>query len=147
VGRVCRNRVAGIAGLGDILKEHWGAVGHDLLCAGYTWDDIGSERLPVGQFASFVAYAPPGTALFHQRNKGWTTGDYLTAQSVDALSYLAWAKTKDAHSKSPKHRPEPIPRPVFPGQQEQKPQKAADKPFTVEDYVRLSGLNMDLEGR
>ena len=142
-----RDRVVGIAGLGDILKEHWGAIGRDLICAGYTWDDVGSERFPIDQFASFVAYAPPGTALFHQRNKGWTTGDYLTAQAVDALSYLAWAKTKDAHSKNPKHRPEPIPRPVFPGQQqEQKPQRA-DKPFTVEDYVRLTGMDIDLEGR
>jgi hypothetical protein len=149
VGGFRRHRVVGIAALGDILKEHWGAVGRDLICAGYTWDDIGSERFPVSQFASFVAYAPPGTALFHERNKGWTTGDYLMAQAVDALSYLAWSKTTDAHSKRPKHRPKPIPRPAFFPMKEQPQERVIEDnaPLTVAEYVKRTGLKIDLEGR
>jgi Family of unknown function (DUF5361) len=142
-----RNRVVGIAGLGDILKEHWGAVGRDLICAGYTWDDVGSERFPIDQFASFVAYAPPGTALFHQRNRGWSTSDYLAAQMIDALHYLVWMETDDARKKNPKHRPVPIPRPGIVTPSPQADDDGGHQTMTVAEYTRRSGLNIELEGR
>jgi hypothetical protein len=101
----------------------------------------------VDQFVNFVAYAPPGTALFHERNRGWTTSDYLTAQMVDALNYLVWAKSADAHSKHPKHRPQPIPRPgliAVQQQQQRQEQPVEDKPMTVADYLQRTGLVMNL---
>ena len=94
------------------------------------------------QFVSFVAYAPPGTALFHERNRGWSTADYLTAQMVDALNYLVWAKSADAHSKHPKHRPPPIPRPVMIVAQQAHPVED-DKPMTVAEYAKRIGLEMN----
>jgi hypothetical protein len=129
--------------LGGILKDHWGAVGHDLTVAGHTWDDIGSDRLPVDQFISFVVHSPPGTAIFHQRSEGWTTNDHLQAQAIDALNYLAWAKTVDAQSKYPKHRPEPIPRP---GMDCPKPAAAqTDRPMTVAEYAAKAGITVSFD--
>lgn len=80
-------------------------------------------------------YAPPFTAVHHAVNEGWLVGDHLQAQAIDALNFLAWAKTKDAQRDSPRHRPERIPRPGM------APQPVEDKQhvMTVEDYIRLSG--------
>lgn len=125
--------------LGDALKKYWGAVGRDLLTAGFTWDDIGSERCPVDQFIAFVAHAPPNTALYHARSKGWLVTDHLVAQAVDALNYLAWAKTADAQLKNPKHRPDQIARP---GKKGVSP-KATEKSMSVADYAARAGLNTD----
>jgi hypothetical protein len=127
--------------LGSILKEHWGAVGHDLTAAGYTWDDIGSERLPVDQFLSFVVYAPPGTAVYFRRSEGWTVNDHLLAQAVDALNYLAWAKTTDAQRKTPRNRPEPVPRPGMkqPPAQSSSPQRS----MTVAEYAAKAGIKIN----
>ena len=97
------------------------------------------------QFASFVAYAPPGTALFHERNRGWSTSDYLTAQMVDALNYLVWAKSADAHSKHPKRQPKPIPRPGMIAAQQGQPVDD-DKPMTVAEYLERSGIVMNPGG-
>ena len=156
MGELGRHRVVGIAALVDALRNHWGAVGRDLAAYGYTWDDVGSERLPIGQFVSFVAYSPPGTALFHQRNKGWTTGDHLLAQAVDALNMLAWFYSADSRKKVPKHRPEPTPRPgmqVRPQQQQSPssgpPNVMEPKVMTVAEYLErtgLKGVNLGEEG-
>jgi Family of unknown function (DUF5361) len=141
VGRVRRNRTVGIVALVGILKDHWGAVGRDLITAGYIWDDVGSERLPMDQFVSFVVFAPPGTAVFHEHNKGWTTTDYLIAQSVDALHYLAWTKTEDAHKKFPQHRPEPIYRP---GMTFVRP-APSERAMTASEYAEKAGIQMNWE--
>jgi hypothetical protein len=131
--------------LGSTLKDHWGAVGRDLIVAGYTWDDIGSQRLPVDQFVSFVAHAPPYTAIYHQRNEGWTVNDHLQAQAIDALNYLAWAKTVDAQRKHPQHRPEPIPRPGMKPTAPAPTASSADRPMTVAEYAEKAGIQMNWE--
>ena len=99
------------------------------------------------QFANFVAYAPPGTALFHERNRGWTTSDYLTAQMVDALNYLVWAKSADAHQKHPKRRPAPIPRPESIVIRQEQPAESVDenRPMTVAEDVQRAGLVMNFD--
>lgn len=127
--------------LGGTLKDHWGAVGRDLIVAGYTWDDVGSERLPIPEFVSFVAYAPPGTAMFYQRNQGWTTNDHLQAQAIDALNYLAWAKTTDAQRKNPQHRPEPIPRPGM----KRAESKPSERLMTIAEYAAKVGIKINWE--
>ena len=71
LGRFRRNRTVGIAALGGILRRYRGAVGRDLAVAGYTWADVGTERLPFDQFVAVRAcYAPPGTALYHDHQQG-----------------------------------------------------------------------------
>lgn len=127
--------------LGDTLKKYWGAVGRDLLAIGLTWDDIGSERLPFDQFIQFVSHAPPNTALFHERTKGWLVTDHLMAQAVDSLAYLAWCKTTDAHSKHPKNRPEMTFRP---GMKRVVP-TVTEKSMTVSDYAAKAGLSINIE--
>jgi Family of unknown function (DUF5361) len=128
--------------LGGILKDHWGAVGHDLTVAGRTWDDIGSERFPVDQFVSFVVHSPPGTATFHERSEGWAANEHLHAQAVDALNHLVWMKTADAQSKYPKHRPEPT---LRPGMKRVEPVAAADKPMTVAEYAAKVGIRVSFD--
>lgn len=107
---------------------------------GFTWDDIGSERLPVGQFASFVAWAPPGTALFHARNKGWLPTDYLLADVVDAVTALVWMGTEDARRKFPQHRPEPIFRPNM---VIKKPPTAEHHHMTAAEYAEKAGIQVN----
>jgi hypothetical protein len=68
--------------------------------------------MPFDVFTSFVIYAPPGTAVYHQLHHGWTVGDHLAAFQLDVLNWLRWAKTEDGqHNKNP---PEPTPRPGIP---------------------------------
>jgi PHP family Zn ribbon phosphoesterase len=67
------------------------------------------------------------------------------AQMIDALNHLVWLKTTDAHSKRPKHRPKPLPRPGM--SVEQKQQQVEDKPMTVAEYARRTGMAIDFEGR
>lgn len=43
--------------------------------------------------------------------EAWTLTNELLAAAVDRLSFLAWAKTKDAAKKSGGSPPRPIPRP------------------------------------
>ena len=57
--------------------------------------------------------APPGSAVFHAFEQGWTTSDYLLASAVDVLSVQAWLQTRDAQEKFPRHRPKPLPRPTW----------------------------------
>jgi hypothetical protein len=128
------------------LRDHWGAVAHDLVAAGHTWDDIGSARLPVPEFVSFVLHRPPGSAVYHERNEGWTVNDHLQAQAIDALNYLAWAKTTDAQRKNPRHKPEPIARPgMTPKPQLLSQQPAQNRLMTVSEYAAKTGIAMNWE--
>lgn len=112
-------------------------MGRDLAAAGWVWDDICS-RLPFDQFVSLVVHAPPGTAVFHETNQGWTINDHLQAQVIDALNILVWMKTEDAHKKNPRHRPKPIPRP---GMANTPAPPAEHAVMTVGDYLeRIGGV-------
>lgn len=66
-----------------------------------TWDDL----------YAFIFSAPPGTAVFHAVEKGWTTSDYLLACVIDGVRILAWQKTEGAQKKPPRNMPKPFPRP------------------------------------
>lgn len=74
-------------------------------------------KLSWADLHAFIYSAQPGTAIFNAAENGWTTTDYRLADVVDLLMILAWQNTADAHSKFPRHRPKPIPRPDFGGKQ------------------------------
>lgn len=127
--------------LGDVLKRHWGAVERDLAVAGYTVDDAGSDRLPVGTFIAFVMHSPPGTAVYHERAEGWTVMNHQLADLTDLTALSVWTKTADAQKKNPKFKPEPVLRPGW-----KAPAKKAEpqhKRMTVADYAAKVGLTMD----
>jgi len=54
--------------------------------------------MPLSGFVAFVLHAPPGTAVFHEQHEGWTISDHLSAQQIDLLSMLLWAKTVDGQA-------------------------------------------------
>lgn len=122
----------GILGALSILKDHWGAVGRDLTACHYTWDE--ACALPFDQFVQFIVYAPPGTAIFHVVNEGWTADTHQLTSLIDIGNVLLWSKSQDAREKQPQHRPQQIPRPgsnhVV---QEHVPE------MTVDQYLRLAG--------
>jgi Family of unknown function (DUF5361) len=138
MGRLRRYRTGGIIALGDVLKEHWGAVGRDLAAAGYLWADVGTERLPMDQFIPFVVYSPPGTAVYYVTHKGWSVTDHLLADLVDLTATLLWAKTKDAHQKVPRHKPKPIDRPGKAAAR----RKREGQPMTVSEYTKRTGMKI-----
>lgn len=118
----------GILGALKILKDHWGPVGRDLANAHYRWDDVG-DGLPFAQFVQLIVYAPPGTAVFHVINDGWTADTHKIADLLDAAFLLLWSKTEDGQNN--RNRPDPSPRP---GQQ------TAEPYMTIGDYIELAGL-------
>lgn len=109
--------------------------------AGYSWADVG-KRLPFDQFVQFVHYSPPGTALYHAVHKGWTVTDYLITDALELLDWLAWTKTKSAQNN--KNRPKRRLRPETDEQEKQK-KKTAPQPLTVAEYVRRTGMKIELE--
>lgn len=68
-------------------------------------------KLSFKDLHAFIYASPPGSAFFNSVEKGWDTVAYLIAAMVDIGAILAWQNTEDAHSKFPRHRPKPIPRP------------------------------------
>ena len=130
----------------DALIDHWGAVQRDLLTAGLRWDDLGTGRLSLGELAYFVNYAPPGTALYHMKHKGFTTITHLMAMAVDELRVQTWLNTADAQEDpaNQQYRPRPIPRPgvVYVDPDED---TGGDK-LTVESYLARIGMTMTLHG-
>ena len=121
--------------LASVLDEHWGAVGRDLAMAHYTWADVG-HALPFDQFLSFIFHAPQGTALYHERNKGWTVTDHLLTDLLETQDWLMWTKTKAGreNKKRPKRRPRPG--------TEQQEKADAKQAMTVEEYVKLTGMSI-----
>ena len=100
--------------------------------AGFRFDDVECERLSLDELTSFVLYAPPGTAVFHQVHQGWTIGDHIAASQLDRLNWLQWAKTEDGQKGM--NRPEPVPRP---GMTESLESEDGSQAITVEDYLRM----------
>lgn len=109
--------------------------------AGYTWADVGTARLPFAQFVSFVMHSPPGTAVFNERYKGWTVTDYLLVDALEMLDVLLCTKTKDP--KKAINRLKPRWRP----NQKAPERKNTATTMTVEDYVKRTGMKIELEGR
>jgi len=71
------------------------------------FDDLGWRGL-----WCYVTAAPPGTAIHHARQEGWTLGDHLAAEQLHELRKLSWRYTA-MHFEGGIHEPFPtrIPRP------------------------------------
>lgn len=90
------------------------------------------NELPLSQFISFIMYAPPGTAIYHVVNEGWTPDTHRLTDLVDIGSLLLWAKTEDGQEN--RNRPDQLPRPGS------GPKADVPPAMTIGDYMRLSGL-------
>jgi hypothetical protein len=88
-------------------------------------------------------HAPPGTALYHERNEGWTVAEHLMTDLLEVQDWVAWTKTVDAQQKTPRKKPKPRQRPG----RKAGAADPADKPFTVADYVKKTGMVISMEGR
>lgn len=110
--------------------------------AGYAWADVGTARLPFDQFVSFVMHAPPGTAVFNERHQGWTVTDYLLVDALELLDVLLCTKTKDPKKAINRLKPR-----WRPGQKTVKQLKQDTTAMTVEEYVKRTGMKIELEGR
>lgn len=56
--------------------------------------------------------APPGSAVFHALERGWTTTDYLLAHVIDGVHVNNWQRTEGASKRPPRGMPKPFPRPA-----------------------------------
>ena len=67
-----------------------------------------------------VILAQPESALHRAANPDWRwgLGEFLSAEAVDTLRLLLWAKTKDAEKGA--NRPQPLPRPGVAGTQSER---------------------------
>ena len=85
------------------------ALTRDLLSDRLAFDDLGWRGL-----WSYVTAAPPGTAIYHFRNEGWTVADHIAAEQLYELRKLGWRYTA-IHFERGKDQPfpEPIWRPGF----------------------------------
>lgn len=54
--------------------------------------------------------APPGTAIYHAVEKGWTVSDHKLTDLIDLTKGLVWLQTQDGHDG--KNRPTAEPRPT-----------------------------------
>lgn len=84
------------------------AIRRDLLVAGREFDD---GSLTWDDLYAFIFASPPGTAVYHALEKGWTTTDYLLAHVVDGIRVNNWQRTEGATKKPPRGMPKPFPRP------------------------------------
>lgn len=106
----CRrgDHLGGIAWLaGVVFGDLADAITRDLLTDRLAFDDLGWRGL-----WAYVTAAPPGTAIYHARNEGWSIGDHLAAESLHELRKLGWRYTA-IHFQRGKDQPFPerIPRP------------------------------------
>ena len=83
------------------------AVTRDLLTDRLAFDELGWRGL-----WCYVTAAPPGTAIYHVLNEGWSIADHLAAEQLHELRKLGWRYTA-VHFEGGKDQPfpEPIPRP------------------------------------
>jgi hypothetical protein len=100
---------------------------------------VGTERLPIDQFIGFVVYSPPGTAVHYLTHYGWSVTDYLLANLIDLTATLLWTKSKDAQQKVPRRRPKPIDRPGMTRK------RAEERPMTVSEYLKRTGMKVEWE--
>lgn len=127
-----RFQCGGILGALHIFCKHEGAVKRDLLSAGYTLDDVWSEKFPLDHFAAFIAYSPPGSAVFHILNEGWDA----TAHKISDL--IEWVKMLCCtHSEDPQRAYDSLEKERRPGQR--KPVEPKHQ-MTIGDYMKLAGL-------
>ena len=112
------------------------ALDRDLRCDGIDFDSLGWRGL-----WAYIVAAPPGTAIYHARNEGWTIADHIAAEQLYELRKLAWRYTA-IHFKRGKDEPFPdrIPRPGVPA-----PEKYDGPTWetaTIEDIVSPEVLEL-----
>lgn len=86
----------------DAIRRDLLALGREFDDGTLTWDDL---------YAVIFA-APPGSAVFHAVEKGWTTTDYLLAHVIDGVRVNNWQRTEGARKRPPRNVPDPFPRPA-----------------------------------
>lgn len=106
--------------------------------AGYTWADVGTKRLPLDMFVSFICHSPPGSALYHEYNQGWTVHDHLLTDILEVQDMLLWTKSKAAQSN--KNRPK---RRYRPGQENQKAANSKQV-MTIAEYMKRTGMTSEV---
>jgi hypothetical protein len=112
------------------------ALDRDLRCDGIDFDSLGWRGL-----WAYIVAAPPGTAIYHARNEGWTIADHIAAEELYELRKLAWRYTA-IHFERGKNEPFPerIPRPGVPA-----PEKYDGPTWetaTIEDIVSPEVLEL-----
>ena len=85
-------------------------------------------------------HAPPGTALYHERNEGWTVTDHLLTDALEILDWLAWTKTTDAQEKIREEEAEATAAARHQKAAKKSCRTGADKPMTVAEYVAKTGM-------
>ena len=97
----------GIIWLIRVAGEFADAIARDLFSDRRDFNELGWRGL-----WAYVTAAPPGTAIYHARNEGWSVGDHLAAEQLHALRTLDWRYTA-IHFKRGADQPFPdrIPRP------------------------------------
>ena len=103
----------GIFGLLEVLDEYGEAIEHDLVCAGWTLEDV-PDRLNWRALKAFVFHRSTSrdTALYRMLvgdDHVWGLSEQLQAATVDALAVANWQRASGG-KKKPK-KPTPIPRP------------------------------------
>lgn len=112
-----------------VTGEFADAITRDLLSDRLAFDELGWRGL-----WAYVTTAPPGTAIHHAANHGWTISDHIAVESLYELRKLGWRYTA-LHFQGGAREPFPerIPRPgVTPPEQYDGPTWAT---ATVEDMV------------
>lgn len=104
----------GIRGLLEVLADHGEAVEHDLVCAGWTLDDVG-PRLPWTALRSFIRQsARQRASALHREVVGddyvWGLPEQLIAAVVDAVQVGNWQRAAQGSKRKPP-KPKPIQRP------------------------------------
>lgn len=118
----------GIRGLLNLLadKPQREAVESDLIERGLRLRDVGSGDFTWRDLWVLLDNLPPTSALARAQGFAWTPGDYLLAQGVDFLGWLAWAQTEDGQKN--RNRPVPLPRPG-----DEEPERLGGGGMTVEE--------------
>lgn len=120
----------------------------DLLSMGKRIEDLGTRALSWRDLSVISRWSDPHTsALFRAvspEESMWSLSTQLQASTVDLLSRLWWAKTKNA-GKASNPMPHPIPRPGFHRQRDTSAMRRGDA-MTVEEFdarmaAKFSGPN------
>jgi len=105
-------KVADLAGLLDLIKDHGEAIEADLINVGMRLRDFPSERHNWRDLLVFVKFLGVESNLYADRypdSAGWTRIALLLADIADSTGWLQWAKTKSAAEGG--EPPDRIPRP------------------------------------
>lgn len=93
----------------------------------------------MAQFIQFVMHSPPGTAVFYEKYEHWNVTDFLLTDLLEMQDLLLCAKSAD-----PKKAMRKLKRRWRPGMKTEKQIAAEAKSMTVADYVKRTGMKINL---